>query len=603
MRVTKLADRITRRSRMKKLKSVIFLTLLGILIVLLQVTLVLPCPAQTPLPTVKLEVQPAALELLPSQTSAPVPGSQTAPVNEAFAKARVIVRNPGPGAVTDLRLSWLDVSGLKVVPADTTLTEAQTPNSLRDRNPLLPQNDRVYILLFQQAGNEPVSSTLQLSMSCVYAGQAKNTKATTRVVLASLPVKSREPETIEQVVDVQVKTALESLMQYQRGKIFLVVTNKSNVAMQASYIGMKGPSFIQVDEAVPTPEGAHATSSPPKSGDASALASLIPNKPAAQDSAQNKPLRFHTILPHQNAVIDLNAKIVDKLQSGKHQLLFHIKATQQKTGEPAPVDIFVPHQVTVGVPGETAVLTLLGVPSLLILPGFLVFVMAGLLWRLGLFKSIYVADSFPLPPNTAEFWLAAISVSIVILFGYRLSGNNILTSYDLQDLLFLWFLSLALGAVFYLVGMVVYTLYQSGRIPSGGDDALTVLHKLGRQKLGVYLDRVSWKTSDSGKEQTRTVFLLQRHKDGKESYWVGPGIQILWGPKAPPELKNEVRKQLNKDGNLSLLALLLTGKDSNIVKVHWDPDHPMKNVVQAKASDFTGDPTEVLIISQETSEE
>lgn len=71
MRVTDFVGEIIHQSCLKKLNSVIFLTLSGILMVLLQVALVLPCTAQTPLPTIKLEVQPAAVELLPSQTAAP----------------------------------------------------------------------------------------------------------------------------------------------------------------------------------------------------------------------------------------------------------------------------------------------------------------------------------------------------------------------------------------------------------------------------------------------------------------------------------------------------------------------------------------------------
>jgi hypothetical protein len=109
--------------------------------------------------------------------------------------------------------------------------------------------------------------------------------------------------------------------------------------------------------------------------------------------------------------------------------------------------IVTPQDLTVGIFGQSDILTALGIPSLLLLPGFLIMGMVAVMWKAGVrFGSATV--EFPYQLKSPEFWLFAVSLSfLAVLTGRYVFDRPYLNIYGLADLMWLWFLSVLLGGL------------------------------------------------------------------------------------------------------------------------------------------------------------
>lgn len=534
MRQKVLADIAQRRRRRgNRSRMRIVATLLTLVIVMVLVLMSLTVPAWAGVPEVQLEVIPTSVEL-PSQGGVEV---------------LIVARNPTTDVLRDVRLSYF-------TDAEVDVTVEALASTV-----LVPYGALAWTLQLSQAGDGPVTGTVHLRVDYIWQGK-EEAGAVPCVALGSLEVTAREPEAAEEVADVQAKTALASLMEHRPGIVYVVVKNKSDVPIQVTDILTRGP------------EGVTFTLSDRVAG--------------------------VTLAPAEAHAFPVKVEATRTAPLGKHLLLFEIAFKWEKAGRASTGNAIATHEVEVGILGESGILTALGlatvgVPSFLVLPGFLMVMTVGLLWRL-----FGTEREFPLRDRTkSEFWFVAITLSLLttlmypVVTGWLGDSRDFLKGYGLSDVVSVWFASIILAAAAYFLVAGLFNLgtsiagwYRSReawqRTPSPKDTPITVLRKLGKQNLGVSLDRVDVKVEG----ELQRAYLLQPRVEGHEKIWVGPNIVVVWLVGADPKLRQKVEEQLGPQGSPATLARLLEeGRRRDALRVTWKRMARLTGPYEAKRAD------------------
>jgi hypothetical protein len=204
-----------------------------------------------------------------------------------------------------------------------------------------------------------------------------------------------------------------------------------------------------------------------------------------------------------------------------------------------------------------------------------------MVWRIGR----PAEATFALGPPAPEFWVVAITLSFLISGSYgRVTGRDILDGYGLTDILWLWVVSIMLGAVavYPTIGLLrLFDKLRRGIIqwwtnqtqPTPNDTALKMLKKLDRQGLGTYVEQVTWTDGD----QKRTCYLLEPWRPGHATHWVGPEMIIEWN-NAPAERQNQIRQAAEQGQPAELAQLLRQGQQARFLTFDWRrdriPDRP-----------------------------
>jgi hypothetical protein len=459
-----------------------------------------------------LEVFPSTLELAPSGR---------------IAEALLILRNPGTAALADIRITTFadaDVE-VKVEPAEALS--------------LIPKGELAYRVMISTGSGDPTNGTAFFRVDYVQQVIASRVP---KVAHAKLSFTSRD---IAELAEVKVETTLASLDEHHPGHVYLVITNKSNQAILLSDLIPEGPAFIDFSKAW------------------------------FEEKRQKGDLRF---LPRQTRSIPVGVEAKGRVQPGRHLLVFTVEFQWDQKGAVQKRSAVVTQSVDVGVLGESAVLKLLGVPSFLLIPGFLAVATWGLLWNWGFLRSKKDTAKFPFsfdqPVVNLQFWVVAITVSVLIVLGYSRFNQGILRAYNLEDLVWLWLLSV------FIVGVVGYSaiigcrvLWRRWRTPAVTDTPVQILKKLGRQKLGTLIEQVEVELTQGG--GARRAFLLQERSADRETSWVGPPISLRWEDGLTDEVRNlraKVEEQLRPMGDPGIAAASLE-KAQPSVAVQWkQPD-------------------------------
>jgi len=387
---------------------------------------------------------------------------------------------------------------------------------------LVPNGDSAWNLQLSRTKEGPPPGTAHLRVDYNQKAQT-GSSVTPRVVLSSLEVKSPQIETLDQIADVQVQSSLEALTEQTPGRIYLVITNKTNVPLNAS-ITPRMPEFLVVDR------------------------------------RQDLPLTTG-LEPHQAGVIEVPILAERRVRPGKHMLVFDVEFTWGKGDQRFHRHVILNREVTVGVLGESTLLTLIGAPTLLFLPGFLIVRTYKFLWTQGFLKSKYDTGEFFLK-ETADQVLVEVTISLVVLVisaGFRWDYIGL---YGLSDLVNLYLLSVGgLGAIAYVIWMWARGLWLSWSFPDTKDSPLTVLEKLAWQGQEVYLDRFDLGTGQSHQD----VFVLEPIGSARATWWVGPAIRVGFKPTGSSLTPTDLNK-LDRDIN-ALLEPGRTMKDlCNVLK-------------------------------------
>jgi hypothetical protein len=202
-------------------------------------------------------------------------------------------------------------------------------------------------------------------------------------------------------------------------------------------------------------------------------------------------------------------------------------------------DVSVVDQVPLGIPGLSDLKTVLQIPTLLFMPGVLIVLTWALIWnRRSWGRPASDADpKFPLSAPSPEFWVIAITLSLLVAAAYPwVSGDkfDLLDSVSVTDIGILWFGSIVVVApVTYVLGTIasnrvrrcVAAREQARRLaanPQDGEKAATLLPKLVQTRHTLRLP--AYNVTSGGQQGVVFELGFGEAPDGKR--WVTPGIRV-----------------------------------------------------------------------------
>ncbi len=251
-------------------------------------------------------------------------------------------------------------------------------------------------------------------------------------------------------------------------------------------------------------------------------------------------------------------------QSGADVLIFRVRIASGDTispgGDNPSVDIVAAHDITLGLFGESELAKLFQIPTITLVPGFLLVAAVALLWRLGLRPQRSAADKFPLTFGNAEFWVLSVLVSILFLGVFRLwTGRNPLSESTVRDTANLSAYALIIAFIGYGVPMLLVSWRTRRRRLAPGMNALDTLTRLGRRDAPRRPPRVTAGNQD--------YFLLETTGDG--AFVSHPIVyEAANVDAATTEAINQAR---NRETLRDVARLLRREEKANHLVVRWDP--------------------------------
>jgi len=524
-------------------KLVALLVALPLVIVLLQFALA--GTAQADQPEISVDIIPYTVNIPPNS-----PNEQQGQSAKEV-QVEVEVTNLSNNTLQALQLCWFTNVAVMVT------NSLPSGNCLSPLNTLTPGAQYIWDVKLAQMKDRLVPGTVQFRVNYKRPANGQPGGSVDRVAFASLAVQSLKPEAAQQVASVAVVTSLTMLNEQQPGQVYLIVTNTSDFQLQINRLILKGPDFITQDA-----QGFREVSNSQQQ----------PNtcNNMANESRNAVPTNPLSIPPRQAITIAIDVSTSCPVQPGNQLLVFEIGIQWQDGGLLQAGDLVAHQAVQVGVLGSSEILTLLGIPSFLFLPGFLALITVRLLWQLNTKKP---AEDYPLKTLSPEFGLIAISLSGIAAFVYPLvTGRSYLVRYDLIDIVDIWLASVGLAIVGYFLVGACFNLwkryrnwYIQRRTPSESDSPITILYKLDRQGLDIQRNYLNLKVEG----ESPHAYLLQRANE-QEKLWVSPTIVVQWKDGISQELQDEVTSRIKK-GNARLLADLLSRENHTAWEVIWRP--------------------------------
>jgi hypothetical protein len=277
-----------------------------------------------------------------------------------------------------------------------------------------------------------------------------------------------------------------------------------------------------------------------------------------------------TVARGNTAMIPVIVRSGDQVQPGKATLVFVVPIRWWSGPRALEGDVVLSKELDIGVTGLSDILKLLGVPSVLFLPGALVLLTLTVLWRVfpppGRGKS-----EFPFQPVSGEFLVLSVTISLVgIVLGRRWGGQDYLRFYGLQDVFRLWMMSIVLGATFYLLVIAIRTALDRRARRMGQrmnladtDDAVVALEKVARGGEKSLLRQVVYVDGAKDKE----LVVLGRDPADAKSVFLAPKVQ------AQLDESSDEFKQLNElltaDKAKETAEYLRTLVDAGKATVDW----------------------------------
>lgn len=368
---------------------------------------------------------------------------------------------------------------------------------------------------------EPRETAKTLSLLASF----KTTSGVSRTIGAGAKIERETAPDPAKLATLEVKASLQALHSGHDQPVFLIVHDVAAQPLHITKVIAKGPDFIKFTK---RPENL-------------------------------------TVGPDKTTVIRLEAEVEDSVEPGEHQVVFKLPATVGSRR----FDLVAGQLTKVSVTGEAELLTVLGVPSLLFLPGFLVIAAASLLWRLRFLRKDWDGAEFPLTFKDPGFWVIAVSISLIAVAVCKLFGFDLFGRYSLRQIIYLWAASIGLGILLYVILVPLRNWRRSALIPAEGDDPKVVLRKLDRQ--GLSLLRPSF--TRSGTPGTRT-FLLQPPSETRPSTWGCSAIVYSW-EHADDGLNREINHHRDTTRDAAGLAdALERGERAGKLTVTFEADGP-----------------------------
>lgn len=269
--------------------------------------------------------------------------------------------------------------------------------------------------------------------------------------------------------------------------------------------------------------------------------------------------RGTTLAPGATGSFAVTAKVPDRVASGAAPLQVSVDLRRP---DGTVVTATATRSVEFGVTGESALLTILGVPVFAFAPGLLILGMFSLLWQLRVARRGWSAAA-PVDLARRETLIAGVALSLVLtLVTQRLTGVDLFGAYSFDDIAWLWVVSLLLGLCAYLVYVLARNRAYNATLPTTEDEPLRLLGKLQRQGLTIRCPTVG-----SG-DQLRYVVSLPT---ADEPTWLASEIECRWqATSAVDESKRELERALDADASpQTVRALLETAQQKGAVSIQY----------------------------------
>ncbi len=381
-----------------------------------------------------------------------------------------------------------------------------------------------------RAAASPASGSLWAQID--YALIAADGKETPGVVIAQLDVSDRPLDPPDKLAAVRVDSALEQIQDGRDGVVQLIVSNLTN-----------GPiTLAGVIAATDNPDTL-----------------TVRVDPAARGA---------TLLPLQTRVFSSTVTAGSRVQPGKQMITFEAQFERPLGPVVQRWSVVATYKLTAGVLGASEVLTVFGVPSLLLLPGFLMLVAFRFLW-------VRVAPRQPLDldAKSADFWLLAVGLSFAVAIAYPAASallgapQDYLRVYGLRDVINVWAgASLTGVAAWFATAIVLKRWY----VPGERDKPLTVLEKLHRNGMSAELLEIEVQLGAPAPYRAFVAYPRGDVKTGddKLTRWIVPPVEYAFQTDDAEYRADLVAKMQGRDVG-AFVAFIAGGEASGRIELRW----------------------------------
>jgi hypothetical protein len=456
--------------------------------VLLLTALLLACVVSAESGPVQLSVTPDSLALSPGE------------------KATVLILASVPAATTDpLKPATITLTSFTGSGVDTRLLS-------RAKQKAPPPGGSISWMMEITAKESGVSPGPLYLTAIVEGAAAAGQQTITRTEIARLGITGRPAEAITEVLSVTLHSDIETLLDLRQRNAILVVTNIGSVP-------------VNITKVVPT----------------------LTSTQAKQLSAGTTFAGPLMLRPQQAAEIPIRLKVGSAVESGENLLVVRVDAGWKRGDLDRQGSAVLTESFQSGVFGETAILTAVGIPALILLPGFLMMVGFALFYRAlrpppeGAPEPELWSLKGDLALAKPKVWFWAIGFSLLLFLAYpwisgwfltwasgeKVAGRNLLTGYGFVDIVYLWIVAALAGLLVAAIAVLapqgarsLQRAWLGRRTPAPDDCEMDVLKKLVRNGNPDF--RV-----ENCKYENQDVFKLPAalHVPGK--VWVTPRIQVF----------------------------------------------------------------------------
>lgn len=449
-------------------------------------------------------------------------------------QASLVLTNNTDRKITGIKINLPDYQGLVVEFSDLPAS--------------IPAKSKALVTLVVRSTGEAFDAgDIQLQVN--YRQEKTDGTTAESFVFSKLAITAKQILTMDKLVTATASTPLTYLGEKHSGKVSVTVRNISQFPLSVTSVIPGGARYITIE-----------------------------------------PEQYYeklVIPPQTSKVFDFTLSLGQKsYEAITETITFIVSVEWDQSGYTFTGNTTAESKVPIGIiAGESEILKLLGIPSLVIIPGFLVVIVFAFL-----LKKFVVKFDLEFTPTTAILWVLAITFSIIAILLYRLANKqtDFPITYSFLDVINLWLYSVATGVVLWIITVITYLIRHRLKFPTGTDTPAGMLRKLTLSKSGVYLERVKFKDNPA-------LPYLKFPSDDAANLWILPPI-VVKPTKAAGDTLIQLRSILDRteDGDVQgvastrgarqVLGLFTWGVLTRRIKVGWKNG---KRPLKVAAADIT----------------
>lgn len=478
------------------------------------------------------EAQDFSLQVTPAAVEIPQGGDAT---------VMILLQNGSSNVLDDVRLMAFGAA----------LFEVRIESS--EDKLVLPKAGVGWMARISTKGSNAVSGNVYFRVDFSRRAKTGETNSIPVTAVAPVAITTQAPQPIGEIAEIKIETTGESLNEKRPGTVHVIIKNKANVPLMVDALRIKGPGYLTIEQ-VET--------------------NLWPHT-AQHAGARN--LSQISLKPFESRAMSYRMIPDSRVTPGKQFLVIEAPLSWEKGGYSQSGVVTTTQQIEIGIFGESAILAALGIPTFLFLPGFLMLATFGLCYNFR--KTDAEKASYPLKGNTTDFYVVAITLSIVAFAVYPFLSKaftsvprDILGAYGVSDVAVVWLGSVLVGSLAFLLLRIALWIGQIKERRrrayefSTDDDEIEFLRKLAVKRREIVLERINLTLGSN----TDTAFVIEKADAGK--WWVAPFITLKWTKSGSGTTEAAVTKAIDAGASAAaILHLLESDLNANAVDLDWKP--------------------------------